>query len=198
MIVLAAAEIGVGLAIVLQLYRLRASVAVDEVPLTEPTEPAECRTAGGRVSAVCSGRCCPAVPLVAGSARPAAAAGADDGAAGGDRARRAAVALGVAGAAGALALAGRAAGHGRRSGGDRDHLGRLRRAARSPSASGWTAPPRCVAVAVTVVALAVQVYSIGYLRRGPHDDVDVDHRYPPYAAQISLFTAAMLLVVVVR
>ncbi|WP_233578904.1 NADH-quinone oxidoreductase subunit NuoK [Micromonospora sp. BL4] len=37
-IVLAAAEIGVGLAIVLQLYRLRASVAVDEVPLTEPAE----------------------------------------------------------------------------------------------------------------------------------------------------------------
>ncbi|MER5701456.1 NADH-quinone oxidoreductase subunit NuoK [Micromonospora sp. NPDC002296] len=41
-IVLAAAEIGVGLAIVLQLYRMRASVAVDEVPLTEPplVEPA--------------------------------------------------------------------------------------------------------------------------------------------------------------
>ncbi|MGK5742915.1 NADH-quinone oxidoreductase subunit NuoK [Micromonospora sp. URMC 103] len=43
-IVLAAAEVGVGLAIVLQLYRLRASVAVDEVPLTEspagaPAEP---------------------------------------------------------------------------------------------------------------------------------------------------------------
>ncbi|WP_328420611.1 NADH-quinone oxidoreductase subunit NuoK [Micromonospora sp. NBC_00389] len=37
-IVLAAAEIGVGLAIVLQLYRLRATVAVDEVPLTEPAE----------------------------------------------------------------------------------------------------------------------------------------------------------------
>ena len=34
-IVVAAAEIGVGLAIVLQLYRLRRSVAVDEVPLTE-------------------------------------------------------------------------------------------------------------------------------------------------------------------
>lgn len=32
-IVLAAAEIGVGLAIVLQLYRVRHSVAVDEVPL---------------------------------------------------------------------------------------------------------------------------------------------------------------------
>jgi NADH-quinone oxidoreductase subunit K len=39
-IVLAAAEIGVGLAIILQLYRLRASVAIDEVPLTEAeTEP---------------------------------------------------------------------------------------------------------------------------------------------------------------
>jgi NADH-quinone oxidoreductase subunit K len=34
-IVLAAAEIGVGLAVVLQLYRLRGSVAVDEVPLSE-------------------------------------------------------------------------------------------------------------------------------------------------------------------
>ncbi|MDM4720889.1 NADH-quinone oxidoreductase subunit L [Micromonospora sp. WMMA1363] len=53
-----------------------------------------------------------------------------------------------------------------------------------------------VAVAVAAVALAVQVYSIGYLKRGPHDDLDVDHRYPPYAAQVSLFTAAMLLVVV--
>ena len=45
-----------------------------------------------------------------------------------------------------------------------------------------------VAVAVTAVALAVQVYSVGYLRD--------DDRYAPYAAQISLFTAAMLLVVV--
>jgi len=34
-IVLAAAEIGVGLAVVLQLYRLHHSVAVDEVPLDE-------------------------------------------------------------------------------------------------------------------------------------------------------------------
>ncbi|MEV0426183.1 NADH-quinone oxidoreductase subunit NuoK [Micromonospora sp. NPDC050495] len=39
-IVLAAAEIGVGLAIVLQLYRLRASVTVDDVPLTEAPVPA--------------------------------------------------------------------------------------------------------------------------------------------------------------
>lgn len=35
-IVLAAAEVGVGLALILQLYRLRASVAVDELPLSEP------------------------------------------------------------------------------------------------------------------------------------------------------------------
>jgi NADH-quinone oxidoreductase subunit K len=41
-IVLAAAEIGVGLAIVLQLFRLRASVAVDEVPL-ESTDTDESR-----------------------------------------------------------------------------------------------------------------------------------------------------------
>jgi NADH-quinone oxidoreductase subunit L len=45
-----------------------------------------------------------------------------------------------------------------------------------------------VSVAVTVVAAAVQIYSVGYLRP--------DDRYPPYAAQVSLFTAAMLLVVV--
>ncbi|MEJ3746061.1 NADH-quinone oxidoreductase subunit L [Actinomycetes bacterium KLBMP 9797] len=49
-------------------------------------------------------------------------------------------------------------------------------------------PSALVAVAVGVVALAVQVYSIAYL----HDD----ERYAPYAAQVSLFTAAMLLVVV--
>jgi NADH-quinone oxidoreductase subunit K len=35
-IVIAAAEVGVGLAIVLQLYRLHASAEVDTVPLTEP------------------------------------------------------------------------------------------------------------------------------------------------------------------
>ena len=45
-----------------------------------------------------------------------------------------------------------------------------------------------VAIAVGVVALAVQVYSTSYLRS--------DDRYAPYAAQVSLFTAAMLLVVV--
>ncbi|GGL24432.1 NADH-quinone oxidoreductase subunit 5 family protein [Planomonospora parontospora] len=44
-----------------------------------------------------------------------------------------------------------------------------------------------VAVLVTVVALAVQVYSIGYLHG--------DRRYPSYSAFVSLFTAAMLLVV---
>ena len=51
-----------------------------------------------------------------------------------------------------------------------------------------TSPAAFVAVAVGVVALAVQVYSISYLRE--------DQRYGPYAAQIGLFTAAMLTVVV--
>ncbi len=45
-----------------------------------------------------------------------------------------------------------------------------------------------VAIAVGAVALAVQIYSTAYLRR--------DDRYAPYAAQVSLFTAAMLVVVV--
>ena len=44
-----------------------------------------------------------------------------------------------------------------------------------------------VAVAVTLVAFLVQVYSVAYLRG--------DQRYPSYAAVVSLFTAAMLLVV---
>jgi NADH-quinone oxidoreductase subunit K len=42
-IVLAAAEVGVGLAIILQLYRIRATVAVDEVPLEKRPDPAEVR-----------------------------------------------------------------------------------------------------------------------------------------------------------
>ncbi|WP_425560438.1 NADH-quinone oxidoreductase subunit L, partial [Luedemannella flava] len=45
-----------------------------------------------------------------------------------------------------------------------------------------------VAVAVAAVALAVQVYSTAYLKD--------DDRYGPYAAQVSLFTGAMLTVVV--
>ncbi|WP_431903375.1 NADH-quinone oxidoreductase subunit 5 family protein [Nonomuraea sp. bgisy101] len=44
-----------------------------------------------------------------------------------------------------------------------------------------------IAVLVTIVALAVQIYSVGYLRDDP--------RYPSYSAFISLFTSAMLLVV---
>ncbi|MGC4755065.1 NADH-quinone oxidoreductase subunit L [Micromonospora trifolii] len=138
----------------------------------------------------------PAVPLAAGLLGlllpPAPRR---DGATGGDRARTAAVTLGVLGAAGALALA-----------------VALLLTVDGPTETSATwvdfgglavtlgvrldGAAALVAVAVTAVALAVQVYSIGYLRRGPHDDVDVDHRYPPYAAQISLFTGAMLLVVV--
>nr|WP_239152480.1 NADH-quinone oxidoreductase subunit L [Virgisporangium aurantiacum] len=49
-------------------------------------------------------------------------------------------------------------------------------------------PATLMAVTVGVVALAVQVYSVAYL----HDD----DRYAPYAAQVSLFTAAMMTVVV--
>ncbi|MFJ8658173.1 NADH-quinone oxidoreductase subunit L [Streptomyces sp. NPDC093795] len=44
-----------------------------------------------------------------------------------------------------------------------------------------------VAVLVGVVATCVQIYSTGYLRQDP--------RYPSYAALVSLFTSAMLLVV---
>ena len=44
-----------------------------------------------------------------------------------------------------------------------------------------------VSLAVGIVALAVQVYSTAYLKGDP--------RYPSYAAFVSLFTAAMLLVV---
>ncbi|MFG2065170.1 NADH-quinone oxidoreductase subunit L [Micromonospora sp. NPDC048871] len=137
----------------------------------------------------------PVVPLVAGLGGlllPPAGPGASDGR---GTARRAAVALGVAGAAGALVLA-----------------VALLVTLEAPAESSTTwirfgdltvtlgvrldGAAALVAVAVAAVALAVQVYSVGYLARGPHDDTDVDHRYPPYAAQISLFTAAMLLVVV--
>ena len=54
---------------------------------------------------------------------------------------------------------------------------------------GFSAGPAAlyVALAVGVVALFVQIYSIAYL----HDDP----RYAPYAAQVGLFTGAMLLVV---
>ncbi|MFS8203941.1 NADH-quinone oxidoreductase subunit L [Streptomyces sp. CWNU-52B] len=44
-----------------------------------------------------------------------------------------------------------------------------------------------VAILVTLVATCVQIYSTGYLRDDP--------RYPSYAALVSLFTSAMLLVV---
>ncbi|KKK05326.1 NADH-quinone oxidoreductase subunit L [Micromonospora sp. HK10] len=137
----------------------------------------------------------PGVPLLVGLLGlllPPSPAGAATGA---DRARRAAITLGVAGAAVALVVA---------------VLLMLRVDGPVEGSTTWVdlgglpvtlgyrldGAALLVAVAVSAVALAVQVYSIGYLRRGPHDDVDVDHRYPPYAAQISLFTAAMLTVVV--
>jgi NADH-quinone oxidoreductase subunit L len=105
---------------------------------------------------------------------------------GGGRARAAAMALGIGGAGVALGLAVALAVHnGQVSGGYRmADFGRLpvTLSVRVDAAAAL------VAVAVGVVALAVQVYSVAYLSG--------DDRYPPYAAQVSLFTAAMLLVVV--
>ncbi|GAA5178012.1 hypothetical protein GCM10023322_04100 [Rugosimonospora acidiphila] len=122
----------------------------------------------------------PAVPLLAallGLLLPARGVG---------RARAGAIALGVGGAAAALGLAVALALHnGPVDGGYRiADFGDLP-VTLSVRVDGAAA---LVAVAVGVVALAVQVYSVAYLT---HDD-----RYPPYAAQVSLFTAAMLLVVV--
>ncbi|WP_422754519.1 NADH-quinone oxidoreductase subunit L [Micromonospora sp. WMMD708] len=141
------------------------------------------------------GAALPVVPLVAGLLGlllPPAPQGATTGE---GVARRAAIGLGVAGAAGALLVA---------------VLLLVRLGDPVETSTTWIdlgglrvtlgvrldGVAALVAVAVAAVALAVQVYSVAYLRRGPHDDVEVDHRYPPYAAQISLFTAAMLLVVV--
>jgi NADH-quinone oxidoreductase subunit K len=90
-IVLAAAEVGVGLAIVLQVYRLRFAATVDDIPLSDPApdadgDPAPALAADGD----------PAPALAAdGDPAPALAAGgtpAPD--AGGDRARTAPAAEG--------------------------------------------------------------------------------------------------------
>ncbi|MGB2568450.1 NADH-quinone oxidoreductase subunit L [Micromonospora citrea] len=141
------------------------------------------------------GAALPAVPLVAGLTGlllPPSPKGATTGE---DRARRAATALGVAGAAGALLIAVLLVvrvGDPVETSTTWIDLGGLR-VTLGVRLDGAAA---LVAVAVAAVALAVQVYSTAYLRRGRHDDVEVDHRYPPYAAQISLFTAAMLVVVV--
>jgi NADH-quinone oxidoreductase subunit L len=102
-------------------------------------------------------------------------------------ARRLAATLGIGGAAGAMALAAvLLAGFEAPYGGYLE-LVRFGDLAVSYGVRVDTAA-LLVAVAVGTVALAVQVYSVSYL----HDD----ERYPPYAAQVSLFTAAMLLVVV--
>jgi NADH-quinone oxidoreductase subunit L len=103
------------------------------------------------------------------------------------RARRAAAALGVAGAAAALAVAAVLAATGD---GSVDRAWRLADFGDVAVTVGvrLDGAAALVAVAVGAVALAVQVYSVGYL----HDD----DRYAPYAAQVGLFTAAMLLVVV--
>ncbi|GGJ98337.1 hypothetical protein GCM10010123_30420 [Pilimelia anulata] len=128
------------------------------------------------MSAVAVGYALPAVPLAAGLAGLLLP----------QSARRAGAALGLAGAAGALLLA--VALHLLRP----EVYHHLRWADFGDLAVGldvWLEPSTGLfAVAVAAVALAVQAYSVGYLRG--------DDRYAPYAAQISLFTAAMLIVVV--
>jgi NADH-quinone oxidoreductase subunit L len=102
------------------------------------------------------------------------------------RARTASIVMGVGGATAALGLAvALAVQHGAVDGG---HL--LVDFGQLPVTLSVRVDPAAalVAVAVGAVALAVQVYSVAYLAD--------DDRYPPYAAQVSLFTAAMLLVVV--
>ena len=199
-IVLAAAEIGVGLAIVLQLYRLRAvgrrstTVAADRAP-TRPTgesppSPADAdptdavlpsgprdRAALGGAAAACrssprsSGCCCRPAPPAARRPRCGVPGG------------RAVAARWSRSSWPAQWTAGRTvvqpaddfgADRGRPGGVGSTAAAALRRGRR-----------RCA------VALAVQVYSVGLpARRRPATR--------PYAAQVSLFTAAMLLVVVVR
>ncbi|MFJ8688341.1 NADH-quinone oxidoreductase subunit 5 family protein [Micromonospora wenchangensis] len=141
------------------------------------------------------GAALPVVPLVAGLLGLLLPPAPRDATTGQGAARRAAIGLGVTGAAGALLVAVlllARVGDPVETSTTWIDLGGLR-VTLGVRLDGVAA---LVAVAVAAVALAVQVYSVAYLRRGPHDDVEVDHRYPPYAAQISLFTAAMLLVVV--
>ncbi len=103
------------------------------------------------------------------------------------RARRLAAILGITGAAGALGIAIALAANPQA---EPDAGVRIADFGGLPVTFGtWVnGPAGLVAIAVGVVALCVQVYSVAYL----HDD----RRYPPYAAQVSLFTSAMLLVVV--
>jgi NADH-quinone oxidoreductase subunit L len=105
---------------------------------------------------------------------------------------RSAAVLGVGGATvslvAALALAVQAAGSGSPRLTERGHLGTVPTGlvpfGLDLQVDGLAA---LVALAVTVVALAVQVYSIAYMKGDP--------RYSSYCAFISLFTAAMLVVV---
>ncbi|GGK12975.1 hypothetical protein GCM10010124_01870 [Pilimelia terevasa] len=128
---------------------------------------------------VAAGYALPAAPLAAGLAGlllPPAA-------------RRAAGALGLAGTGAALALALYLAGAPQVRAGVTHHLDWADFGGVRVGLDLWVgADSAYVAVAVAAVAAAVQGYSLGYLRG--------DDRYAPYAAQVSVFTAAMLLVVV--
>ena len=103
------------------------------------------------------------------------------------RSRRIPAALAIGGASVALVLAIAMVARGPRSA---DHGVKLADFGGLPVTFGTWANGTAglVALAVGIVAVCVQVYSVAYL--------DHDERYAPYAAQISLFTSAMLLVVV--
>ncbi|GAA4921962.1 NADH-quinone oxidoreductase subunit L [Actinoplanes utahensis] len=136
------------------------------------------------MSADVPGLLLPAVPLLAGLIGLLLPPGDGDGAR-----RRLAAGIGVAGAGVALVLA-VLAGIAPMTGADAVGNG-IDLATFGSLTVGLTpfvdAAAAYVAVAVALVALFVQIYSIAYL----HDDP----RYAPYAAQVSLFTGAMLLVV---
>ena len=101
-------------------------------------------------------------------------------------AKRTSAALGIAGAASVLVVAALLV---TRPGESRHQLPWLDLGGLRVTLGVWLTPQSALlAVTVAAVALAVQVYSVGYLAD--------DDRYAPYAAQISVFTGAMMLVVV--
>ena len=181
MIVVAAAEIGLALAIVLLVFRTHGHIDVDELreladrdaapdELDRPGRAGERAARRGAAGAVRDGRASRWSPVTAPTSPRRAS-------------RSAAPALGLV-LAGVLA---RRPPRGRRAAGARVRHEPWRPARRSSSRRTSTrSAPRCCCSPRTV-AFLVQVYSLGYLPDDP--------RYPSYAALVSLFTGAMATVV---
>ena len=189
-ITIAAAEIGLGLAIVLLVFRTRATITVDgrRGAVAEDLAP----TRGTRIASTrrrCRGaaageRCRERVVAAGGPVR-----GRLVGLALGRAGRATSATIAVLGATAAFVVSLVILASSPWSDPRSDSLGTV--------PTGWVdidvlavvdGLAASVAVMVAVVALLVQIYSVAYL----HDDP----RYPSYAALVSLFTAAMLLVVV--